>query len=81
MTRGYASLNEFPADVPRQVFVQASGRQPFAGTADEVSAYAGTNEFLASFYFREAGPATIALQIAVEGTNRFYLREIGRAHV
>ncbi|MEM9597925.1 MAG: PKD domain-containing protein, partial [Acidobacteriota bacterium] len=69
-------LAGFPTDVPRDITVRALGQQPGAPTTQGLRTYAGGSDFTSSFYFRDAGPATIDLEIEIEGGGPVYLSNL-----
>ena len=64
----------FPSDVPREVTVRAMGQHTQAPTTQHLGTFAGSAYFLSSFYFRNAGPATVDLELEIEGGEALFLR-------
>lgn len=70
-------LTHFPADVPRWLWVTATGRLANTNTADRLFAFTGAPGWAeAHFYFRDAGPATISIHLEFEGRQDAWIRNM-----
>ena len=70
-----APLAAFPSDVYRYVTVTVDGRQVNTNTANEltgIASFGGYSE--CSFYYREAGPATVDINLTFEGPQDVWIR-------
>lgn len=70
--------NEFPDGTGRYFNVLAHDRfnQDVALTADSLTAMADTEWYPVSFYYREAGPATIDIELNIDGKQDFAVRNV-----
>jgi len=70
-----APLAAFSPDVYRYVTVTVDGRQVNTNTADELTAVASSHGYSeCAFYYREAGPATVGINLTFEGPQEVWIK-------
>lgn len=71
-----APLAAFPTNVYRYVAMTVDGRLANPNTADQLTAVASSDGYSeCGFYFREAGPATIAINLEFEGPQAVWIKD------